>query len=58
MTLDPEDDENCKDMVEEMLNECTNLTDWEINFLDSVYEQNTFSEKQKDCIEKIYKRRM
>jgi hypothetical protein len=54
-----DDDAICKAMVREMLNfEDGGFTDWEIGFLESVDQRTTFTEKQKDCIEKLYKRRM
>lgn len=54
-----DDNETCKDMVREMLEtDDAGFTTWEIDFLESVSRQNNLSEKQKDCIEKIYKKRM
>lgn len=54
-----DDDKTCKEMVREMLNcEDAGFAQWECDFLDSVAGRTTFTEKQKDCIERIYKKRM
>jgi hypothetical protein len=54
-----DDDKTCKSMVREMLAaDIAWFTGWEIGFLESVDRQPILSEKQKDTIEKIYKKRM
>jgi hypothetical protein len=54
-----DDDAICKAMVREMLDfEDGGFTDWEISFLESVDTRTTFTKKQKDCIEELYKRKM
>ncbi len=53
------EENNLLSMVEEMLKtEDAGFNEWEIEFLGSVKKQAYFSDKQADCIERIYKRRM
>ncbi len=49
-----------RNMVKEMLDaEDAGFNDWEIDFLDSVWNwTGHYSEKQQDKIEKIYKEKM
>lgn len=50
----------CRKMVQEMLDESDRgFTPWELDFLESVRARTgNLTDKQKDTIEKIYKRRM
>lgn len=50
----------CRKMVQEMLDESDRgFTAWELEFLESVHARTgNLTDKQKDTIEKIYKRRM
>lgn len=44
-----------KKMVKECLeNDAGDLNDWEIEFLDSVFKQAKYSEKQAEIIERIW----
>ena len=52
------------DMLRELLTVERGLTDWEVNFIDSVWKQTkegtrpqALTQKQIDCIEKIWNQR-
>ncbi len=54
-----EDMQESRKMLQELLDLDHSLTDWEMDFIDSLSEWNgDFTEKQVECLEKIYNKRM
>ncbi|MCE5324925.1 MAG: hypothetical protein LLG01_00775 [Planctomycetaceae bacterium] len=57
--MSKEEQENLRGMLQELLDLESGLTDWEIEFLDSLNNwQGDFRPKQAETLQKIYDRRM
>jgi hypothetical protein len=56
--MNNDDNQTCLDMVNEMLREGDGFTVWELEFLEDVSKRKFLTDKQMDCIENIYKKRM
>ncbi len=50
------DDHEYKKMIEEVLAKDVGLTSWEMDFIESVDTLVKFTEKQRDVIERIWKK--
>ena len=49
----------CKEMVDEICERgADRLTEWESNFIDSLYGHEDFTNKQKEIIDRIYTQRV
>jgi len=52
-------EQECRDMLEDIMNRGTELSDWETNFVDNMFNQDfNFTVKQAEIIDRIWEQRV